>query len=168
MTAPVFVDTNVLVDGFDSSDPAKQSRAEQWLDHLWRHRLGRISTQVQHELYTTLTRKLTMPRDDARRIVTALEAWNPVVNHHDIVQRAWRLEDEHSLSWWDALIVRRRMPPARPRCSLRTCSQARPAAGSASSTPSRSRRRSRASTTRRPPRTAEGPGTGPRSTPADA
>ena len=43
----------------------------------WRHRLGRISTQVLHELYATLTRKLSAPIDEARTIVRALSAWQP-------------------------------------------------------------------------------------------
>ncbi len=105
MTAPVFVDTNVFVYRFDSSERTKQLGAKAWLDHLWRRRLGRISTQVQHELYATLSRKLGMPRADARRIVAALDAWNPVPVGRDIVRGAWSLEDERSLSWWDALIV---------------------------------------------------------------
>ena len=63
MTAPVFVDTNVLVYRHDSSDPAKQSRhragfrANDWITLLVRRRLARISFQVLQELYATLTRK---------------------------------------------------------------------------------------------------------------
>ena len=105
MTAPVFVDSNVFVYRFDTTDMAKQRLATAWLDHLWANRLGRISTQVQHELYATLTRKLSMSRADARRIVTALQAWEPVAIGFEVVERAWSLEDRHSLSWWDALIV---------------------------------------------------------------
>lgn len=105
MIAPVFVDTNVFVYRFDTTEPAKQRQAEQWLDFLWHDELGRVSTQVQHELYATLTRKLTMPRDEARQIVAALQAWNPVLVDHAVVQRAWGIADRFSLSWWDALIV---------------------------------------------------------------
>lgn len=105
MTAPVFVDTNVFVYRFDTTDVEKQLRAQAWLDHLWRGRLGRTSTQVQHELYATLTRRLGMPREEGRRIVTALDAWKPVMTDRGVVDRAWRLEDRYSLAWWDALIV---------------------------------------------------------------
>ncbi len=105
MTARVFVDTNVLVYRYDLSQPAKHRSATDWLERLWETRLGRVSTQVQHELYATLSRKLGMPRDDARTIVTSLEAWQPVDVGHPVVTRAWALEDRHSLSWWDALIV---------------------------------------------------------------
>lgn len=105
MIVPVFVDTNVFVYRFDTTEPAKQRRASQWLDYLWQGRLGSTSTQVQHELYATLTRKLTMPRDEARQIVATLQAWQPVVVDRSVVQEAWGLEDRFSLSWWDALIV---------------------------------------------------------------
>lgn len=105
MTERVFVDTNVLVYRFDSSEPDKQQRADEWLDRLWADRRGRVSTQVLHELYATFTRKLGMPVGDARTVVRSLWAWDPVVIGEAIVERAWSLEDRHALSWWDALIV---------------------------------------------------------------
>ena len=58
MTAPVFVDTNVLDYWQDGPDPTKQSRADDWIAHLARLRTARISFQVLQELYATLTRKL--------------------------------------------------------------------------------------------------------------
>jgi predicted nucleic acid-binding protein len=105
MSAPVFVDTNVVVYRFDSSEPEKQRRARLWLDRLWTARAGRISTQVLHESYATLTRKLSMPRNEARQIVGSLQAWDPVVLDEGVLGRAWHLEDRWSLAWWDALIV---------------------------------------------------------------
>ena len=57
MTGLVFVDTNVFVYRHDSSDPLKQSRAEQWFTLLVRHHSGRPSFQVLQELYATLTRR---------------------------------------------------------------------------------------------------------------
>ncbi len=105
MTAPVFVDTNVFVYRFDSSEPAKHARATAWLDALWAARAGRVSTQVLHELYATLGRKLAMPVEDARRVVRSLLAWKPLSIDQEVVERAWSLETRHALSWWDALIV---------------------------------------------------------------
>jgi len=105
MSALIFVDTNVIVYRFDSTEPDKQRRAEQWLDRLWATRAGRLSTQVLHETYATFTRKLRMPRQEARKIVVALQAWDPVLLDQGVVERAWHLEDRWSLAWWDALIV---------------------------------------------------------------
>ena len=74
MTAPVFVDTNVLVYRQDGSDPTKQSRADDWIAHLARLRAARISFQVLQELYATLTRKLkpAFDAEEAQGIVRDL------------------------------------------------------------------------------------------------
>ena len=40
MTAPVFVDTNVLVYSRDARDAEKQRRAREWLEFLWEARRG--------------------------------------------------------------------------------------------------------------------------------
>jgi len=58
MTAPVFVETNVLVYARDAGSAAKQARAAAWLEILWREQVGRTSMQVLSEYYVTLTRKL--------------------------------------------------------------------------------------------------------------
>jgi predicted nucleic acid-binding protein len=103
----VFVDTNVLVYRYDQTEPAKQRIASEWLEALWRRKAGRTSTQVLHELYVTLTRKLSrgLEPSDARIIVQALEAWKPVSSDANLIHAAWELEDAHSFSFWDALIV---------------------------------------------------------------
>lgn len=56
MTALVFVGTNVLLQATDARGPGKQVRAKAWLDHLWRERAGRISTQVISEFYSNVRR----------------------------------------------------------------------------------------------------------------
>ena len=91
MTAPVFVDTNVLVYRHDSSDPAKQSRANDWITLLVRRRLARISFQVLQELYATLTRKLKPDFDtrEAQEIVRDLAVWRPVAVDLTTMERSW-------------------------------------------------------------------------------
>ena len=107
MTAPVFVDTNVIVYRFDTWDPGKQSRAGDWFTLLWNRRSGRVSFQVLQEAYAVLTRKRkpAMASADAQRIVRGLAAWQPVTMDLRILERAWHLQERHLLSWWDALIV---------------------------------------------------------------
>jgi hypothetical protein len=58
MTGPVFVDANVIVYSRDTRDAEKQRRTEAWLRHLWERGEGRVSAQVLHEYYVTVTRKL--------------------------------------------------------------------------------------------------------------
>ncbi len=107
MIEPVFVDTNVFVYRHDASEPEKQARADDWLRLVWQRRSGRVSLQVLHELYATLTRKLRpgMPVEDTRRLVRDLALWNPVATNLAVIERGWRLEERYCLSWWDALIV---------------------------------------------------------------
>ena len=104
---PVFVDTNVLVHARDAAERTKQPKAQAWLEHLWRTRSGRLSQQVLSEFYVTVTRKLDpgLPPADARADIRDLTAWRPVVIDTDVTEAAWALEDAHSLSFWDALIV---------------------------------------------------------------
>lgn len=107
MTAPVFVDTNVLVYVRDRTDEAKQRRAAEWLAELWGSGAGHVSHQVLQEYYVTLTAKLDPPREpaDAREDVLALTAWRPVGTDGDLMEDAWDVQDEYGFSWWDALIV---------------------------------------------------------------
>jgi predicted nucleic acid-binding protein len=107
MGAKVFVDTNVLVYARDASEPEKQVQAMDWLRTLWEKRAGRLSYQVLQEFYVTVTGKLSpgLDKELARRDVRALGAWKPVAADYRILEGAWLLQDNHQLSWWDALIV---------------------------------------------------------------
>lgn len=107
MIARVFVDTNVLVYRHDSTEPTKQEQAESWIAALWRSHTGRISVQVLQEFYATVTRKLTpgLDRQAAREVLEPYDAWQPIPMTSALLRSAWELEELHSLSWWDSLIV---------------------------------------------------------------
>ncbi len=104
---PVFVDTNVLVYARDTADPRKNSRAAEWIGHLWETGEGRLSIQVLQEYYVTTTRKLRpgLTSDAARADVQDLTAWRPVVVDTEGLEVAWSIEDRFGLSFWDSLIV---------------------------------------------------------------
>jgi predicted nucleic acid-binding protein len=107
MTAPVFVDTNVLVYARDPRDAAKQARAAEWIAHLWRERLGRASLQVLSEYYVCLTRKLT-PRvasEEAWEDTRTLFAWRPQPVDEALLARAREIEQRFRLGWWDSMVV---------------------------------------------------------------
>ena len=103
----VFADTNVLVYARDAGQTEKQPRAAAWMRYLWTTRSGRLSPQVLHEFYVTVTSKLRpgMAPADARREVRELYAWRPVVLGLPEMEGAWVVQDRFGLSWWDALIV---------------------------------------------------------------
>jgi predicted nucleic acid-binding protein len=105
MTAPVFVDTNVLLYAVDEADKSKQRLAQTWRSMLWTSRTGRLSFQVLGEFYVNAIRLRPTARDEARAEVRDLMAWNPVVTDAALLQRGWKLQDRYHLSYWDALIV---------------------------------------------------------------
>jgi predicted nucleic acid-binding protein len=102
-----FVDTNVLAYAHDRSERRKQAIAQAMLDALWRDRAGALSTQVLQEFYVVATRKFDppMPRGRARQIVALYAEWPVVQIDVLLVLAASELEERHTLSFWDALIV---------------------------------------------------------------
>ena len=105
MTAPVFVDSNVLLYALDDADRKKQQAAQNWRAELWRSRKGRISFQVLNEFYVNVLRKQPAGRDEARAEIRDLLAWEPVVTDAALLDRGWKLQDRYHLSYWNALIV---------------------------------------------------------------
>lgn len=102
-----FVDTNVLVYAHDASEPAKQALAQAALGHLWSGRNGALSTQVLQEFYSVATGKLkpAMSPAEAREIVELYSAWPVVLIEPSLILTASKLQEQHQLSFWDALIV---------------------------------------------------------------
>jgi len=107
MTGPCFVDASVFVYARDPRDAAKQSRALQWIAHLWQERLGRTSVQVLSEYYLFATRTL-MPHvapgaawDDVQELM----AWRPLPLDETLLRRAREIEQRWDLSWRDSMVV---------------------------------------------------------------
>jgi predicted nucleic acid-binding protein len=107
VTVSTFVDTNVLAYAHDAADQRRQPIAAAVIDGLWRARDGVLSTQVLTEFYVVVTRKFDPPlsRRDARRLVDAYAAWPVVQVDPPLIIAASALEEQHSLSFWDALII---------------------------------------------------------------
>jgi len=104
----VFVDTNILVYAHGVGDDEPRARqARNLLTRLWRDDAGVVSSQVLQEFYAVSTRKLRPPlaRNQARSIVAAYADWCQVVSSPDLIVAASTLEEEHTLAFWDALIV---------------------------------------------------------------
>jgi len=100
-----FVDSNLLLYAVDPQDPAKRSRATEWLDVLWLEGAGRLSWQVLHEFYWNAIRKMALDSAKARGMVEDLSHWRPVDTSLGLVQEAWAWIDSAQLAYWDALIV---------------------------------------------------------------
>ncbi|MEQ8833232.1 MAG: PIN domain-containing protein [Miltoncostaeaceae bacterium] len=102
-----FVDTNILVYAHDASEHRRQPIAAALLRRLWNTRSGMVSTQVLTEFYNVVTRRLRVPlaRRDARELVSRYAVWPVVQVDTPLILAASALEEEHSFSFWDALIV---------------------------------------------------------------
>jgi predicted nucleic acid-binding protein len=102
-----FIDTNVLVYAHDSDAGDRHAKAKELLAELWDSRSGSLSTQVLQEFYSVVTRKFKprMPPAKARAIVAAYGEWCDVATEPQLIVAASRLEEEHRLSFWDALII---------------------------------------------------------------
>ncbi len=100
-----FADTNLLLYSMDTSEPAKQARAWDWLDALWKQSSGNLSWQVLHEFYVNATRKMNVEVRLARKLVHSYASWQPIDTTAGLIERAWYWTDVAQLSYWDALIV---------------------------------------------------------------
>src|SRR5436309_337506 len=107
MTEKFFVDTNVLIYFRDSSAGKKQQLAAAWIKLLWQNRAGRISTQVLNEFYYAATHKIKpgLSPASARKDVTDLFSWNPILMDRGTIATAWEIQDSYEISFWDSLIV---------------------------------------------------------------
>lgn len=105
-SAKAFVDSNVLIYAHDMDAGQKRDVAKALLRDLWLAGTGVLSTQVLHEFYVNVTRKIRTPvsKADARAVVGTYLPWCLEPETGD-VNEAFRIEDEAGISFWDALIV---------------------------------------------------------------
>ncbi|MGH3478349.1 MAG: PIN domain-containing protein [Pseudonocardiaceae bacterium] len=102
-----FVDTNILVYSHDTHDDVKHRAAENLLAQLWTSGVGVLSTQVLQEFYNAATRKLQPPMTppQARQVVHDYSDWCLVDTDPLLIISASRLSEQHSINFWDALVV---------------------------------------------------------------
>ena len=102
----IFVDTNVLIyaHGVDEEDP-RADQARELVAELWKSDAGVLSTQVLQEFYSVAVRKLKLTREYARGIVASYHAWCSVNTDIGLIVSASKLEEDHKIAFWDALVV---------------------------------------------------------------
>jgi predicted nucleic acid-binding protein len=109
MTAKFFVDTNILIYAYDTTNPDKQAAALQTLDRLVTSGTGVISTQVLAEFFVTVTSDRKFPNplsvvEAGNRIQNYILVWEVVEVTGAIVLEAIRGVKEYQFSFWDAQI----------------------------------------------------------------
>ncbi|MHB8481681.1 MAG: PIN domain-containing protein [Nitrospiria bacterium] len=107
MNDKIFVDTNILVYCFDSSDTAKKEKAVQIMEDLWDKSNGVLSLQVLKEFFVTVTAKLPEKMDfkTAKAAVTDLFSWNLFLENRNSLEKSFELIQKYQLSFWDANII---------------------------------------------------------------
>jgi predicted nucleic acid-binding protein len=106
MSAPDFLDTNVLVYAYDITDPEKRRIAQE----LVRKAVAGasvISTQVLAEFATTLLHKL-LPALSSEDVIALLDTLAPIrliPSDSDMVRRAVEARAAYGLHFYDAMIV---------------------------------------------------------------
>jgi predicted nucleic acid-binding protein len=106
MSAPDFLDTNVLVYAYDPSDTRKQSIAQTILERALAGE-GLASTQVLSEFAVSLLYKLT-PRaqpDEVAEILDSLHSIKLIGSDHSMVRRAVEACASYGIHFYDGLIV---------------------------------------------------------------
>lgn len=106
MTARCFLDTNILVYADDRDAGERREVARSLLRRVLPERGTSLSTQVLQEYFAAVTRKLGIPAEAARRRVAALGRLDVVSPDATDVLAAIDLHRLHTVSIWDALIVR--------------------------------------------------------------
>jgi predicted nucleic acid-binding protein len=107
MSDRIFIDTNVLVYAYDRTEPKKQMRALEVLDHLVIDGVGVVSTQVLAEFCVATTHKLAVPlsvNEAYERVKNYLQSWTVVDVTGMIVLEAVRGVRDYKFNFWDAQI----------------------------------------------------------------
>jgi predicted nucleic acid-binding protein len=106
MSAPEFLDSNILVYAYDDTDPRKRGTAR---DLVRRAVLGEfvVSTQSLAELITTLLHKFSPPFRP-KEVLTILDTLSPIkvmVPDDGIVRRALEAHASYGVHFYDGMIV---------------------------------------------------------------
>ena len=108
MSDRFFLDTNIFVYSFDKNAPKKADRAAKLIRRAIEVGQGIVSYQVVQEFFNVALRRFAEPMsaaDAEQYLSTTFRPLLAVHSSHGLYSRALQLAREHSLSWYDSLIV---------------------------------------------------------------
>jgi len=107
MNGSQFLDTNVLVYAFDTSEPEKRAIAIELIKTLVESGTGIISTQVLGELFNaTVIRKKILDAAEAKLAIKSLtDSFQIVSPSTSEIFSAISIHKKYQLSYWDSLIL---------------------------------------------------------------
>lgn len=104
MPDKVFLDTNILVYLYSSTEVEKQKIAQMCVDQL--SELGWISTQVLNELNNVLYRKFSLPYDVILSVMAEMESYFQIaVVSPSTIRQALLLGERYHYSYFDSLML---------------------------------------------------------------
>jgi predicted nucleic acid-binding protein len=108
MNADFFLDTNLIVYLFDTSEPTKRQKVKQLLAQYQPGKHGYISAQVVNEFIVIATRKITnpIPLDVIHQHIMYLQQQLHVSSLHTRTSlKAIEIKRRYQYSFWDSLII---------------------------------------------------------------
>jgi predicted nucleic acid-binding protein len=106
MTARLLIDTNILIYALDPAEPEKRATSADLLRRTMANHTLVLSPQNLNECYKILTlRRRLVPSDAVRTYLTHLMPWCIAPLDAQTTRKAWAVQDEAGLAWWDALLV---------------------------------------------------------------
>ncbi len=104
-----FYDTNILIYAYDLNEPRKRKLCKQIVKDVFSGRdVGVVSGQILVELYNSLTRKLAVPEDSARKIVESFilsENWLKINYNENTIKAALKSSFAFKSPFLDTLIA---------------------------------------------------------------
>ena len=105
-----FIDSNVLVYMYDTSEPLKQRLSEELVASLVRNEKGAVSVQVLGEFFNSVTRRIANPLsvEEADKAVEAIGSSSTLAILDIDMPMVRRAIDTHSMygtTYWDSLII---------------------------------------------------------------
>ncbi len=105
MPAERFLDTNILLYGYDLDAPAKRAIAQSLIEQAWlQPGLNAISVQVLQEFHVNFVRRGHLPAD-ATALVGDFSLWAVIDNSLALFRLGISMQARWQLSLWDAMIV---------------------------------------------------------------
>jgi predicted nucleic acid-binding protein len=105
MAADRFLDTNILLYGYDLDAPAKRSVAQGLIEQAWRQpRTTATSVQVLQEFYVNFVRRGHRP-EEAASVISDFLLLPVIDNSVALFRLGMTLQTRWQLSLWDAMIV---------------------------------------------------------------
>lgn len=108
MNDKIFLDTNILIYTFDSSEPAKRATARRLVGESLAGQRGMISFQVIQEFLNVATRKFAQPMSHADCLVYLDRVLVPlceVFASTELYQAALDVSDRWRYAFYDSLII---------------------------------------------------------------